>query len=101
MLPAPRAAHQLTLAGDHLATRDGQRRHTCYVEAFERVVTRSRMETPTIDSRGSPRVEDHQVGVTADGNRALLRVKPENASGVGGKHRGQRVHRDAAFANPL
>src|SRR2546426_1244404 len=83
MPPAPELTHELPVARDDLAPRQGQHEQPLEREAVERVVARARVQPPLVHYPGAGRIEQDEVGIAAHRDRALLRVEPEDAGGIG------------------
>src|SRR5882672_7458245 len=90
MPPAADLALELSVARDDLAPRQGQHEQPSEREAVERVVARPRVQPPLVYHPGARRIEQDEIGIAAHRYRALLRVEPEDAGGVGreGGHEG-------------
>src|SRR3989475_12761277 len=100
MPPAADLAHELSVARDDLAPRQGQHEQPLEREAVERVVARPRVQPPLVHHPGARRIEQDEVGIAAHRDRALLRVEPEDAGGVGreGGHEGLQGDPPSAHA---
>src|SRR5262249_28736730 len=82
--PGARFAFELAIFHDHLSPRQHSLGDALHTPSFIRAVIHAHMMGRRADRLFAVRIEDHYIGVRADGNRALLRKQSKNL-GCGGR----------------
>src|SRR5947207_6560079 len=98
---APCPARQLALARDDLAPRHRQHGDRAELETVKGIISRSGVQPSLIHHGAPPRVEQDEIRITPDGDRALARVEPEDARRVRRECADERVNGDAPLGDPF
>ena len=95
----PGAAEKLVSFHHHAAAGENDVGHACYLNAFEHRVIHAHVVSPGADGVFALGVENHEIGVAADGDRSLARIQAKEFCRSRGDEFDESIHAETSLRN--